>query len=155
QGVQDTIDRESKRNDFLRKINVYTNWLGKSDDSPADDEDVAGEMDDDKRDRLRKAITTKRTGRRPRGNVKRLAREHLRGIAAIDHVETMVPVIWQSASATVDYQYQDVSLFSAHPGDAECQRRIVAGRFFNAPDEKAVVVSELFLYHLLMTDQAA
>ena len=155
QGVQDTIDRESRRSDFLRKVNVHTNWAGKSDNDPADDEDVAGDMEEGKRERLRKALVARKSGKRRDGKVKRLTRESLATIGAIDHVEAVIPVIWQSGVATFEHQFQDVSIFSSHPNDQECRRRIVAGRFFNALDERAVVVSELFLYHCLITDDQA
>src|SRR5262245_7999000 len=56
QGVQDLIERESHRSDFLRRIQVSTTWGPAEPDKPLDQIDVAGEMSDAKRARIREAI---------------------------------------------------------------------------------------------------
>ena len=43
---------------------------------------------------------------------------------------------------------------SARPDDEACRRRIVAGRFFDTPDQRAVVVSELLAYRLGLVNDA-
>ena len=42
---------------------------------------------------------------------------------------------------------------SARPDDEACRRRIVAGRFFDAPDQHAVVVSEFLVYRLGLVER--
>src|SRR5436190_15304119 len=55
QGVQDTIERESRRGDFLRKLHVRADWEGNGADLPAASA-VPGTMSDARRERLRRAF---------------------------------------------------------------------------------------------------
>ena len=50
QGVQQTIDRESRRGDVLRRINVYT---GGGTAAPDKEVPVAGQMSEARRERIR------------------------------------------------------------------------------------------------------
>jgi putative ABC transport system permease protein len=154
QGVQDTIDRESRRHDALRRVSVRPKWQSIAEDAGDEDEEIAGEMDDDKRDRIRRALKERKEAKRPRPRQLRLTRENIAAIAAMEHVESATPVLWQNGVATIDYQFQSVSVFSARPENDDLRKRIVAGRSFRSPDERAVVVSELVLYHCLRTDAA-
>src|SRR5579863_4854159 len=56
QGVQDTIERESHRNNHLRILNVNPNWNGTQSEDPQEKIEVSGEMTDEKRERIRKAL---------------------------------------------------------------------------------------------------
>jgi putative ABC transport system permease protein len=154
QGVQDTITRESSRTDLLRKITVRPQWGSGESDLSAKEAEVKGSMSDARRQRLRQAITEHKAryaGRRPRVT---LTREKLRELSALEHVEATVPVVWQNGFALLEQRVQSADVASVRPGDDFSRQRLVAGRFFEAPDERAAVVSEFLLYRWGLTDDA-
>ena len=67
----------------------------------------------------------------------------------------MTPIIYSLDSfAVLGETSQHARLASARPIDEALDRRIVAGRLFNAPDERGLVVSELLAYRLGCVDEA-
>jgi len=60
QGVQETIERESHRSDYLRRVEVRPQWQGRETDIPAEELRVKGEMSDTRRERIRKALVQRR-----------------------------------------------------------------------------------------------
>src|ERR1700733_1032247 len=56
QGVQETIERESHRSDFLRKIDVGSRWGHADPDVKTEKVDVQGDMTEAKRQRIRDAL---------------------------------------------------------------------------------------------------
>src|SRR5580693_9454232 len=128
QGIQDTIQRESRRSDFLRRIEVWPEHRADPAELPPKEMVVQGEMTDGRRARLRQALIERH--QRLSGNQTRVAitREKLRKLAALDHVEGVVPAVWQPCYAILDNQAQAADLVAARPDDAFARERIVAGR---------------------------
>jgi putative ABC transport system permease protein len=155
QGVQDTIERESHRSDILRKISVRPQWRGTESDLRPEDVEVKGQMSDAKRQRLRQALIDHKL--RLGGNLPRaaLTREKLRQLAAIEHVETVVPLVRLSGFAIFDNQDRRADMASARLEDAFARQRIVAGRYFDSPAERTVIVSEFLLYQWGLNDDVA
>lgn len=154
EGVQETIDRESHRADVARRVEVFAKWNQAAPGPEADGAKVEGEMDEARRERIRKALAE----RRQRGVTQartELTRPRLDAIAALPGVERMVPLIYNDAFALLGGKSEGVQIVSARPDDESCRRRVVAGRFFDAPDERAVVVSEFLAYRLGLADDAA
>src|SRR5690349_3106471 len=60
QGVQETIRRESHRNDIMRKIIVRVDWRPPEPEPTGDEEPVAGEMSEARRERLSKALVAQK-----------------------------------------------------------------------------------------------
>ena len=73
----------------------------------------------------------------------------------MEHVEAVVPVVWQRGSAIVDDKSVSAATASVRPADAACRERIVAGRFFQSASERTAVVSEFLAYQLGLYDEAA
>jgi putative ABC transport system permease protein len=155
QGVQDTIVRESHRTDILRRITVRPRWGGTEADLPAEELEVKGNMSDARRQRLRQALVERKLRSGLRRPHVALTREKLRELADLDHVEAAVPVVWQSGFALLDGQAQPADVASVRPEEVACRERLVAGSFFDNPDEHAVVVSEFLLYRLGLTGEEA
>jgi putative ABC transport system permease protein len=155
QGVQDTIGREARRSDLLRKITVRPPWRGTESDLPPEEVRVKGTMSDARRQRLRQALVEHKLLLRARRPRVALTQEKLRELAALEHVEAAVPVVWQNGFALFGQQAQAADVAAARPGDPSSRQRLLAGRFFEAPDEHAVVVSEFFLYRCGVADDAA
>jgi putative ABC transport system permease protein len=80
--------------------------------------------------------------------------ETLATLARMEHVESVVPVVWQAGLAFVDHRPQSSAAVSVRPEDADCRQRLLAGRFFDSPSEPAAVVSEFLLYRCGLLDDA-
>lgn len=154
QGVQETINRESRRNDYARRIDVSSKWKPaepKAGDSAAK---VEGEMSEARRERLRTAFAETAQQSDPEENRERITRERLDRLAALPHVERLVPLIFDLGFLFLGERSQQGSVVAVRHDDESCRDRIVAGRFFNAPDERAVVLSEMLVYELGVVDEA-
>jgi putative ABC transport system permease protein len=152
QGVQDTIRRESGRNESLRKITVRPAWGAPESELATTKVHVTGEMSDAKRDRIRRALVEYQA--RLSGNKSRavLSRDTLDKLAAWEHVEAVIPVIHQYGYAVLGEQSQSATMASNRFDDAALRQRLVAGRWFDGPSEQAVLVSEFLLYRLGVTN---
>jgi putative ABC transport system permease protein len=154
QGVRDTIMRESRRSDYLRRVEVRPGWGRRQEDVPPEETPVRGEMSDAKRERIRRALASRRANYNAEPAVP-LAPERLRSLAQIEHVEAVVPSVLLDSWATLDGRTERGVAWSVRPDDPVMARRVVAGRFLETPDERAAVVSEFLLYQWGLTDDAA
>jgi len=154
QGVQDTIERESRRSDLLRKITVYPLWRPSAEELYKEEVRIEGKMSDAKRERLRKALLEYQARHRSNKPHVGLTPERLQALAAIAHVDAVLPVMWQSGYAVLDDRAEATQVAAARPDDIACRNRIVAGRFFDRPNERAAVLSEFLLYRMGITDDA-
>jgi len=154
QGVQKTIDRESRRNDISRMVRVYPKWNPVGEKSDLVAVKVEGKMTDARRARIRKSLAEFK--RRSDSSQVRteLSRERLGSLAAIPHVRRLVPVVSNYGYAILGEKSEPVHVLSSRPDDEALRRRIVAGRFFDAPDQRAVVVSESLAYRLGLVNDA-
>lgn len=148
QGVQQTIDRESRRGDVLRRINVYTR--GGTAATPEKEVRVAGKMSEARRERIRQALAAQHGGEK---ESVRLTPEMLAKLAALKHVEAVMPNPYQFGYGIFRDHSEGTDLAAARPEETAYHRRLVAGRFFNNPAERAAVVSELLLYQWGVVDE--
>jgi putative ABC transport system permease protein len=155
QGVQETIERESGRSSRLRKVDVRPQWEGRESDIPAEELRVTGALKSERRARIRQALVSRKLSFNPRGPRVKLTRERLRLLGGITHVEAVVPSIHLNGWAVLGEQSQRADMIAAEADDEALRKRIVGGRFFDAPDEHSAVVSELLLYQLGLTNDAA
>jgi putative ABC transport system permease protein len=156
QGVQDKIELESHRSDFLRRINVSPGHRPTKPDQPAVTQPVEGTMSEAKRDRLRRAIDqhNARWGNAVKPNLP-LTRDKLAELAALPHVQDITPNMWLWGHAILDHKGQSIDIQPARIEDAFFQERVIAGRYFQSSSEQSVLVSEYLLYRLGVTDEAA
>jgi putative ABC transport system permease protein len=154
EGVQEMIDRESHRQDISRRVQVFPNWNPVRANSDSRDLKVEGNLTDARRERIRKSLA-ELTQRFNQSQVRtELSRGRLNKIAALPHVSRLVPLVRDSGFALLGKRSAGVQVLSARPDDEACRRRIVAGRFFDAPDQSAVVVSEVLAYRLGLVNDA-
>ncbi len=156
QGVQDKIERESHRSDFLRRINVSPGHRSATVVQPAERTTVEGTMSEAKRERLRQAIDqhNSRWGSGTKPSLL-LTRDKLQELAALPHVEEVTPNIWLWGYSLLNHKGQRIEVQPARIEDAFFQARVVAGRFFRSSSERSIVVSEYLLYRCGVTDEAA
>ena len=147
QGVQETIDRESRRNDVSRKITVFPQW--KAVESKAKSEvKVEGTMTEERRERIRKTLEAEKQDDRPLPLLREISIDRIKKLAALPHVDRVIPTIRNTAFAMLGNKVEPVGFSSGRPDDEHLRKRIIAGRTFDAPDQRAVVVSEMYAYHM-------
>jgi putative ABC transport system permease protein len=153
QGVQRTIETEAGRNVDLRKIDVYPKYApwdqGPSKEMPK----VEGKMSEERRQRLTKALASRKKGSSIHAPQVPLDRERLRILAEIEHVRSVTPMVGFFGWAALDGPPQAMHAISAVPGNPYFRDRIMAGEFFTADNANAVVLSELLCYRLGLVDE--
>jgi putative ABC transport system permease protein len=147
-GVQRTIERESRRHVNLRRVDIYPQWGEPGQGLPADQVEVHGEMTEAKRRRIRQALVNQHLRYSRRGPAAPLNRERLRALAGLEHVTAVTPLYQQSGWALLDGRARSVMTCSATPDNPFYRDRIVAGEFFHRADERSAVVSEFLCYQL-------
>jgi putative ABC transport system permease protein len=155
QGVQEILDRESHRNNRLRRIEVHPQWVEPAAEAPASSVQIQGEMGDAKKERLRKVLAQRKRGTRSNAPWRPLTRERLQELAGIEHVESVEPFVLAPGWATFNDHSEAANVMSRGLDNDALRRRIVAGQFFDTPDARAVVVSEFLLYRCGITDDAS
>jgi putative ABC transport system permease protein len=155
QGVRETIGSAGRRSDYLRRVEVRPRWGRRPEDVPPEETPVAGEMSDAKRARIRKALAARRAGPDQNGPAVPLGPERLRSLAEVEHVVSVEPFVLLESWATLNGRTERAMTLSTRPDNPGAARRVVAGRFLEAADERAAVVSEFLLYQWGLTDEAA
>jgi putative ABC transport system permease protein len=146
QGVEQVVRHEFGRNDQLRQIQVHTSYRVREANIPPEELVVKGSMSEAKRERLRKALIrwwSRRNARRPGVP---LNEERLRALAALDHVQSVVPFIFQGGRVFFHDQSREVTTCAATARNRNLPARLVAGAFFQSDRDSAVVVHEYLLY---------
>ena len=151
-GVQQTIDRESRRGDVLRRIDVRPRWGGQGPAKPAQEIVVRGKMSEAKRQRIHQALTAEQEAEKP-GVF--LTPEMLQKLATLEHVQIVEPEASQFGEARFEGNGEGVQIASARPDEQTYPKRVVAGQFFNDPAERGAVVSEVLLYRWGIADDKA
>jgi putative ABC transport system permease protein len=156
QGVQETIERESRRSTELRKVQVQPQYEGRESDIPRQELKVTGELNDARRERIRKALVNRKLTFNLRGPRSKLDQKRLRDLRGLPHVEAVVPFIrlngWAGFFGKPPIR---ASTISVPPDDDSLRQRLVAGRFLDRPNERSALVTELLLYQAGITDDAA
>ena len=153
QGVQSTLERESHRSVFLRKIIVHPGWQGSDTGEPAEEVPVPGDMSEDKRQRLRRALTDRKLNYSSQPRVL-LTEDRLQTLGKLDHVVSVTPLVQQAAWAIRGNRSVQVSTFGVDPDSADYRQRLIAGDFFQQSNERSLIINELTCYLLGVTDEA-
>jgi putative ABC transport system permease protein len=153
QGVQETIERESRRIDIARRVGVSPKANVPAIGPHSAEMKVEGTMTDARRERLRKWLAGLEEQSKSDRGYTQLTRDRLNKVAAIPHVERVIPVARFEAFAVLGGKSEGVWASSARPDDEDCRRRLVAGRFFDGPHERAVVLGEFLAYRLGLVNE--
>jgi putative ABC transport system permease protein len=151
QGVQDTFERETHRSDVLREIRIQPQFGdSKANAKPVE---VKGQMSDARRERMREALTARR--RNMAASPIPLTRGRLDELSRLPHVEAVVPQSWQGGYAVLRERSQSTGISASRVDDSQAREHLIAGRYFESPNEPAVVLSEYLLYRLGVVDDVA
>ena len=77
----------------------------------------------------------------------------LKKLEQLPHVEAVVPAIYDRGFVEIEGNSQPTDVTAIRPNDEPCKRRLLAGRLFDSPAERAAIVSELLLYRLGLLDE--
>ena len=152
QGVQETMRRVSRSDDLARRIDVYMKMNPSEVTSNAAPVEVKGDITEARRDRLRQALGQE--AREPNQVATFLNRDRLTRMAAIPHVAQVIPDVADRGFALLKNRSEAMMLRSVRPDDEVRRQRVVAGRFFETPDDRGVLVSEFLAYQLGLTSDA-
>jgi putative ABC transport system permease protein len=153
QGVQDTITRESRRHGRLRTIDVWPAWRAKADDLPAEVLQVKGDMSEERRGRLRRAIFANWPRNRDGPSVP-LDPPRLKALAALPHVESVIPEVRVHGWLLLDGKAEPGDCAGASPESRPVRERLIAGNPLASAEERAALVSEYLLYRWGLADDA-
>jgi putative ABC transport system permease protein len=155
QGVRAVIAEEWRRNDQLRRINVWPGRRTPDADIPPEEIEIKGEMSDARRERLRQVRIRRWHGKPKQDSTKRLTPERLDELAALDHVVGVVPSIeWYGGRFRFQGQAKRGIVTCADPEDRLYRELLVSGAFFTADQPHGVLVSEYLLYEFGVRDEA-
>jgi putative ABC transport system permease protein len=146
QGVELVVLRQFTRHDQLRQIQVQSGYRARETAIPPDEMSIRGEMSDAKRERIRKAMIRWWSRKNVQHPTTPLTVERIKALAAIDHVQGVVPFIFQGCRAFLGDHNTEVTSCAATPNNRHLQGRIVAGEYFTSAQERSVVVHEFLLY---------
>jgi putative ABC transport system permease protein len=154
EGVQETIDRESRRNEISRRVDVSSKWDTPKSKSAEDEVKVEGTMTSERRDRLRKSLADSMARDSPAKTVTNLTRDRLKKLAAIPHVDRVIPRILAQGFVLLNGKSESATVSSARPDDEAFRKRVVAGSYLVTPNQKGVVITEFLAYRLGLINDA-
>ena len=147
-GVRETIDQESHRSDISRRVDVQARWNAVETKAEGDEIKVEGAMADARRERIKKSLREMKQRANPSRVQTPLDRERINKLAALPHIERTVPLSYNYGFALLGARSEPVQVIAARPDDEAAPNRLVAGRYFHAPDERGAVISEFLAYRL-------
>jgi putative ABC transport system permease protein len=154
QGVQDAITSAAHMYGHLRRIEVWPIWGGRDRDVPEEVTRVEGEMSEARRELIRNALRDRWAREHGAGPRTPLDGARQREIAALNHVESALPVVDLNGWIRCNDRSAQGHTTAVLPDNRNARSRLVAGRFFDAADEKAAVVSEFLLYRCGLVEEA-
>lgn len=144
-GVELAVRRIFSVGDRLRRIEVFSSFRVKEEKIPTDALEVKGEMDEDKRGRIRKMLIDQWQRERNR-QITGIDDERLAQIRAIEHVVEVIPTISESGQARFGTQSREITCIGAAPDNKTLQERILAGSCFTTNNQQGVLVHEFLAY---------
>lgn len=152
QGVQEVIPRLMRRNDRLRRIDLHPNY------DPVKVEQqkvlVEGVMSAERHARILKAKKQVAAQNSGGAQLRPLTDERLAEIAALEHVESALPMIVSSAELRFRDQPTFLHFMSATVQNGDVTASIVAGRNIQSNDAAEVLLNEVLVYDLGFHNEA-
>jgi putative ABC transport system permease protein len=155
-GVKDTAMREIRRHHQLREIEVWPARQYVVSPIPDSLLEFPGDMSDERRERLREVIRRNWNAEHGKRIIQHaLTRDRLAALAALDHVEKVVPHIVMDYHAIFEDKAQDTLVYSLPADNTALLDRLVAGDGFTSDSDHSVLVHEYLLYRWGFHDEAA
>ena len=146
-GVRQAIHAVFDSSEFTRHIQTYPDvWT--SDEPPADVVAVAGEMSDERKERIRHALTHLWKRQRGKQRGRELSEETLATLRDLPHVTNVLPEVFVECEVSLQNYKQAVALSGINPDSLAVRRQIVAGDVFSFDDRDSVLIHEFLAYQL-------
>jgi putative ABC transport system permease protein len=157
-GLRALIDHEFQGRETYWQVHVHVRHEGSGipeAEIPPEAIAVAGEMSEDRRQRIRRKLIEDYQNSRPRKPPTPLSPDRLAALAALPDVAEVRTLHAGAGRAWLGRKAREVQVVAGRLADAELERRLVAGRLPASPDADEVVVTEFLLYELGVRDDAA
>jgi putative ABC transport system permease protein len=151
-GVKKAVDREFRKHDQLRKIQVWPTYQADEKEIPPAAVEVNGKMGDAKRARIREALVRHWSMTHARKPSVPLTQKRLQAIAEIDHVDAVLPHIQRAGLLTLDGKTEHALCFGAEMEEKGFHERLILGDYFPSEYSHGVLVSEFLLYRMGIRD---
>jgi putative ABC transport system permease protein len=146
EGIEQVVLRQFNRYDQLRQIHVNSGYGTREANIPPEELVIKGDMSNAKRERIRKAMIRWWSRSNVRHPTAPLNEERINVLAAIPHVEAVVPFIFQGCRAFFESHNTPVTSCSASPGNKHLEARLLAGQLFETPNDRSVLIHEYLAY---------
>lgn len=140
-GVQDAVARVFSMSKQMRQIEVWSRWGVDEAEIPEEELEVAGEVDEAMRSRIR-GMLVRRWQNEHGGERVGLTRERIEKIEAIEHVESVHPgpdVYVELVQGENELQAHGMSVAA---GDEVLRERILVGKAFESDSDETILLSE-------------
>ena len=154
-GVEGAILDLARRNDGLRRLEVYQGYDRKSEAPPAGAIEPVGTMDEAKRARLRAALRARWDEEHFVTSIPTLTAAKVDEIAAMPGVVSAWPEIVFPGRAELDGKETPAEIRGVDPESASIAARLVAGRGLVWAPGRSALIQEATLYKMGLTDGAA
>jgi putative ABC transport system permease protein len=145
-GFQAEVNRQLHRGDQLRQVWVFPNSKVREEDVPKEQLAIAGDMSEEKRERLRKAVLRRWPRSKKKSPPVLLTEQRVAQIRDLAHVEAVEPIIYEACDVHRGDRHQVVNTCAANLNNDDLRDRLVAGSFLASSDGRSVMVGEYLLY---------
>ncbi len=145
-GFQMEVERQLHRGDQLRQVWVFPGSKVREEDVPKDQLAIPGDMSEDKRERLRKAVVRRWPRSKRKSPPVLLTEQRFADIRGLAHVESVEPMIYDTCDAYHGDRRQLVNICAANLNNDDLRDRLVAGTFLSSSEGPSLMVGEYLLY---------
>jgi putative ABC transport system permease protein len=157
QGVQDTLNRQFRAHDDLRRIQVYGGRGGKDYDEsgiPPEAIEVKGLMSEEKRQRIRKLLVQQWHEYNMRHAPVPLTQETMEKLRSLPHVESVNAGFYEQGRVALGDRSISAGIRPAPVTQRSIKQQLVAGAMPPSDTSRGVLVHEFLLYQLGVRDDA-
>jgi putative ABC transport system permease protein len=146
QGIQRMVRETVSGEENLRQIGVSPGFGHKISDTV--EEEVAGEMSEARRERLRRALLARtRPGRFAGRRAQAIDDQALAALASVPHVVSAQPLVLERYRAAMDEHTTELtSTLGIDVGRRRYADRLIAGRYVSGPDAPEALLHEVLAY---------
>src|SRR5207248_2847563 len=119
--------REFRRQDVLRRVEVYSAYRPKESQVPEEELRLPGKMSDAKRARLREAVINRWHREHGRPTAVTITQSRLKNLEAIEHVQAVIPKVQLNGQVVLGDRPEQVTATVSVPEDRYYRNRLIAG----------------------------
>jgi putative ABC transport system permease protein len=155
-GLHQAINDQFRKQEELRYIHVHPAYRGLEGDRagvPPEVLELAGDLSEERRERLRDIAAQRWKRRNPTTPPKPLTAKSLEELAAIEHVVSVTPDVSGVGRLNLTDQSVEADFYGVRADHRRLPERIDLGRGFTSDDAREALVHEYALYQLGIRDE--